>query len=134
MDFDMKNMTTYLGCITLALFVVYLCTNMMTLNNNIVEGLTSGATKTPDELLKLVQISKTKYIDDLRIDKYKKQYHQLLIETEDMLHLQMLSQIKTAVEKDKLDDEKTLASLSKLESTKSALKDLDEFLTHFKPS
>lgn len=130
----MKNMTTYLGCITLALFVVYLCTNMMTLNNNIVEGLTSGATKTPDELLKLVQISKTKYIDDLRIDKYKKQYHQLLIETEDMLHLQMLSQIKTAVEKDKLDDEKTLASLSKLESTKSALKDLDEFLTHFKPS
>ena len=90
--------------------------------------------KTPDELLKLVQISKTKYIDDLRIDKYKKQYHQLLIETEDMLHLQMLSQIKTAVEKDKLDDEKTLASLSKLESTKSALKDLDEFLTHFKPS
>ena len=41
----MKNMTTYLGCITLALFVVYLCTNMMTLNNNIVEGLTSGATK-----------------------------------------------------------------------------------------
>jgi len=132
MDFDMKNITTYLGCIVLALFVVYLCTNMLSLNNKIVEGLTSGTTKTPNELLKLVKTSKTKYIDDLRVDKYKKQYHQILVDVEDVLHLQMLSQIKTAVEKEKLDDEKTLASLSQLESTKSALKDLDEFLTHFK--
>jgi hypothetical protein len=134
MDFDMKNMTTYLGCIVLALFVVYLCTNMLSLNNKIVEGLTSGTTKTPDDLLKLVKTSKTKYIDELRVDKYKTQYHKMLLDVEDILHLQMLSQIKTAVAKDKLDDEKTLATLSQLESTKSALKDLDEFLTHFKTS
>jgi len=130
----MKNMTTYLGCIVLALFVVYLCTNMLSLNNKVVEGLTSGTTKTPDDLLKLVKTSKTKYIDELRVDKYKTQYHKMLLDVEDILHLQMLSQIKTAVAKDKLDDEKTLATLSQLESTKSALKDLDEFLTHFKTS
>ena len=46
----------------------------------------------------------------------------------------MLDEIKSAVDKKKLNDPKTLASLSQLESTKSALKDLDEFLTHFKPS
>jgi hypothetical protein len=132
MDFDMKNMTTYLGCIVLALFVVYLCTNMLSLNNKIVEGLTSGTTKTPDELLKLVKTSKTKYIDDLRVDKYKKQYHQILVDVEDVLHLQMLDKIKKSIEKNTLTDEKTLASLSQLESTKSALKDLDEFLTHYK--
>jgi len=128
----MKNMTTYLGCIVLALFVVYLCTNMLSLNNKIVEGLTSGTTKTPDELLKLVKTSKTKYIDDLRVDKYKKQYHQILVDVEDVLHLQMLDKIKKSIEKNTLTDEKTLASLSQLESTKSALKDLDEFLTHYK--
>jgi|TARA_B110000037_G_C16946698_1_gene435051 hypothetical protein len=131
MDFDMKNMTTYLGCIVLALFVVYLCTNMLSLNNKIVEGLTS-APSTPDQLLESVKNLKSKYTDDLHIDKYKKEYGAILLDVEDILHLQMLDKIKKSIEKNTLTDEKTLASLSQLESTKSALKDLDEFLTHYK--
>jgi len=133
MDFDMKNMTTYLGCIVLALFVVYLCTNMLSLNNKVVEGLTS-APKTPDQLIKSVKTMKTQYVDELHIDKYKKNYQAILLDVEDILHLQMLDKIKKSIEKNTLTDEKTLASLSSLESTKSALKDLDEFLTHFKSS
>jgi len=133
MDFDMKNMTTYLGCIVLALFVVYLCTNMLSLNNKIVEGLAS-APETPEQLLKSVKTMKTQYIDELHIDKYKKNYHAILLDVEDILHLQMLDKIRKSIEKNTLTDEKTLASLSQLESTKSALKDLDEFLTHFKSS
>ena len=70
----MKNMTTYLGCIVLALFVMYLCTNMMKLNRNVVEGLTSGAPATPDQLLEMVKTSKTKYVDELHIDKYKTKF------------------------------------------------------------
>ena len=133
MDFDMKNMTTYLGCIVLALFVVYLCTNMLSLNNKVVEGLTS-APETPDQLIKAVKTMKTQYVDELHIDKYKKKYSAILLDVEDILHLQMLDKIKKSIEKNTLTDEKTLASLSNLESTKSALKDLDEFLTHFKSS
>ena len=133
MDFDMKNMTTYLGCIVLALFVVYLCTNMLSLNNKIVEGLAS-APETPEQLLKSVKTMKTQYVDELHIDKYKKNYHAILLDVEDILHLQMLDKIRKSIEKNTLTDEKTLASLSQLESTKSALKDLDEFLTHFKSS
>ena len=133
MDFDMKNMTTYLGCIVLALFVVYLCTNMLSLNNKIVEGLAS-APETPEQLLKTVKKMKTQYVDELHIDKYKKKYSAILLDVEDILHLQMLDKIKKSIEKNTLTDEKTLASLSQLESTKSALKDLDEFLTHFKSS
>ena len=133
MNFDMKNMTTYLGCIVLALFVVYLCTNMLSLNNKIVEGLAS-APETPEQLLKSVKTMKTQYIDELHIDKYKKNYHAILLDVEDILHLQMLDKIRKSIEKNTLTDEKTLASLSQLESTKSALKDLDEFLTHFKSS
>jgi len=129
----MKNMTTYLGCIVLALFVVYLCTNMLSLNNKIVEGLAS-APETPEQLLKSVKTMKTQYIDELHIDKYKKNYHAILLDVEDILHLQMLDKIRKSIEKNTLTDEKTLASLSQLESTKSALKDLDEFLTHFKSS
>ena len=131
MDFDMKNITTYLGCIVLALFVVYLCTNMLSLNNKIVEGLAS-APETPEQLLKSVKTMKTQYVDELHIDKYKKNYHAILLDVEDILHLQMLDKIRKSIEKNTLTDEKTLASLSQLESTKSALKDLDEFLTHFK--
>ena len=129
----MKNMTTYLGCIVLALFVVYLCTNMLSLNNKIVEGLAS-APETPEQLLKSVKTMKTQYVDELHIDKYKKNYHAILLDVEDILHLQMLDKIRKSIEKNTLTDEKTLASLSQLESTKSALKDLDEFLTHFKSS
>ena len=75
---------------------------------------------------------KTQYVDELHIDKYKKNYHAILLDVEDILHLQMLDKIRKSIEKNTLTDEKTLASLSQLESTKSALKDLDEFLTHFK--
>lgn len=133
MDFDMKSAVACLGCIVLALFVVYLCTNMLSLNNKVVEGLTS-APKTPDQLIKSVKTMKTQYVDELHIDKYKKNYQAILLDVEDILHLQMLDKIKKSIEKNTLTDEKTLASLSSLESTKSALKDLDEFLTHFKSS
>ena len=133
MDLDMKNMTMYLGCIVLAVFVVYLCTNMLSLNRKIVEGLTSSP-ETPMQLLESVKNSKAKYIDELHIDKYKTEYHQILLDVEDIIHLQMLAKIKNAISKDKLSDEKTLASLAQLESSKSALGDLDEFLSHYKPA
>jgi len=129
----MKNMTMYLGCIVLAVFVVYLCTNMLSLNRKIVEGLTSSP-ETPMQLLESVKNSKAKYIDELQIDKYKTEYHQILLDVEDIIHLQMLAKIKNAISKDKLSDEKTLASLAQLESSKSALGDLDEFLSHYKPA
>ena len=40
MDFDMKTAVACLGCIVLALFVMYICTKMMKLNRSVVEGLT----------------------------------------------------------------------------------------------
>ena len=128
----MKTAVACLGCIVLALFVMYVCTNMMKLNRGVVEGLTSGSSATPDQLLKDVKTMRTKLVDELHIDKYKAKYHEMLLNTEDVLHLQMLEQIKTAIDKKKLDDTATLSNLAQLESTKSALKDLDEFLTHFK--
>ncbi len=134
MDFDMKSAAACLGCIVLALFVMYVCTNMMKLNRGVIEGLTSGSSATPDQLLKNIQTMKTKLIDNLHVEKYKNQYHNILLGTEDVLHLQMLDHLKTAIDKKKLDDPKTLSSLAQLESAKSALKDLDEFLIHFKSS
>jgi len=134
MNFDMKNMTTYLGCIVMALFVVYVTTNMLSFNNKIVEGLTSSSSsaKTPEELIASLKTAKQKLADDLHTDKYKVQYHEMLLDAEDVLHLQILEQLKTAIDDDKLSDEKTLTSLSQLQNAKTALKDLDEFLEHFK--
>jgi hypothetical protein len=134
MDFDMKTVVACLGCIVLALFVMYICTNMMKFNRTVVEGLTSGSSSTPDQLLKDIKTMKTKLVDSLHVNKYKNEYHKILLGTEDVLHLQMLEHLKTAIDKKKIDDPKTLSSLAQLESAKSALKDLDEFLTHFKSS
>ena len=133
MNFDMKNITTYLGCIVLAGFVIYVTTNMLSLNNKVIEGLTE-APSTPKQLLSAVATEKEKLVNELHIDKYKTQYHQMLLDVEDILHLQMLDELRTAIDKKKLREKETLSTLSHLESTKSALKDLDEFLTHFKSS
>jgi len=42
----MKTAVACLGCIVLALFVMYICTNMMKFNRTVVEGLTSGNSST----------------------------------------------------------------------------------------
>ena len=92
MEFDMKNMVTYLGCIVLALFVMYVLTNMMKLNRKVVEGMTSKTPATADQLIEQIKTMKTKYIDKLHIDKYKTKYNKILLDVEDILHLQMLDQ------------------------------------------
>ena len=124
MNFDMKNMTTYLGCIVLALFVVYVTTNMLSLNNKIVEGLTSSSSssKTPEELITSLKTAKQKLVDNLHTDKYKVQYHEMLLDAEDVLHLQILEQLKTAIGDDKLSDEKPLLHYLNYKMLKPRLK------------
>ena len=140
MDFDMKNMTTCLGCIVLVLFVVYCCTNMLSLNNKIVEGLISKKkeTLTPDELLKQAEAFRTEMDDRLNIKKYGATYKKLLITLEDIVHLSMITSIKNIDTKTGsifgsfgTETVKTLQSLTK---TNEALSSIDEFLTHHKPA
>ncbi len=96
MDFDMKSAAACLGCIVLALFVMYVCTNMMKLNRTVVEGLISKKkeTLTPDELLKQAEAFRTEMSDQLNIKKYGATYKKLLITLEDIVHLSMISSIK----------------------------------------
>ena len=135
MDFDMKNMTTYLGCIVLALFVVYLCTNMLSLNNKIVEGLISKTTKTtPDELLKGAQSLKTILSDEINIEKYGDTYKKLLVTLEDIYHLVMISTIKDGGQDGRVGElnDKTSKKLETMQKAIEALSSIDEFLTHHK--
>ena len=135
MNFDMKNITTYLGCIALALFVVYLCTNMLSLNNKIVEGLISKTTKTtPDELLKGAQSLKTRLSDDLNLPKYGATYKKLLVTLEDIYHLVMISTIKDGGQDGRVGElnDKTSKKLETMQKAIEALSSIDEFLTHHK--
>ena len=140
MDFDMKNITTYLGCIGIALFVVYLCTNMLSLNNKIVEGLVSKTTKkvTPVELLKQAETLKTSMEDDLNIKKYGDTYKKLLITLEDIYHLAMLENIiKADTSSGSWNgsiNEKAASKLETMQKAIEALSSIDEFLTHHKPT
>lgn len=134
----MKNVTTYLGCIALALFVVYLCTNMLSLNNKIVEGLISKTKTTklsPDELLKEAQSLKTILSDDLNIKKYGDTYKKLLVTLEDIYHLAMISAIKDGGQNGRVGEinEETINKLETMQKGIEALSSIDEFLTHHKP-
>jgi len=132
-----KKMTTYLGCIALALFVVYLCTNMLSLNNKIVEGLISKTTKTtPDELLKGAQSLKTILSDDLNIEKYGDTYKKLLVTLEDIYHLAMITAIKDGGQDGRVGElnDKTSNKLVGYQKSIEALSSIDEFLTHHKPA
>ena len=145
MDFDMKNMTTYLGCITLALFVAYLCTNMFSLNNKIVEGLISKKKKTltPDEVLTEVEKFKETMVDGLNIEKYAPTYKKILVSLEDTLHLKMLQTIMDS-ENSLKDGEhaqdspwgllRMAQTIKTLQGGVESLSTLDEFLTHNKPT
>ena len=128
----MKNVTTYLGCIALALFVVYLCTNMLSLNNKIVEGLISKTKTTklsPDELLKEAQSLKTILSDDLNIKKYGDTYKKLLVTLEDIYHLAMISAIKDGGQNGRVGEinEETINNNGILKSPKAPDNLYDEF-------
>ena len=50
----------------------------------------------------------------------------------DLLHLQMLEDLKETIQEGKLTDTKSMKAMCKLQNCKGALKDLDEFLDAFK--
>jgi len=132
MNINMNNIATYLGCVVLIGFILYIMTNMLSINNKVIEGLTSSSSKTPEELLELLKNTKQNLVDNLHVAKYKTQYHELLLNAEDILHLKLFEQFKNAINDGKLSDTKTLTTLSQLQNAKTALKDLDEFFEHFK--
>jgi len=133
MDFDMKKMTMYLGCIVLAVFVVYLCTNMLSLNNKIVEGLISKSTKkTPEEVLQGIQKGKSIFENSLRIDKNNGVYRKILIGYEDLIHLIMLDQLQTGLEETGYVKPVVWESLAKFAGFSKSLGDIDEFLSSYK--
>lgn len=132
MNINMNDIATYLGCAVLIVFILYIMTNMLSINNKVIEGLTSSSSKTPEELLELLKNTKQNLVDNLHVAKYKTQYHELLLNAEDILHLKLFEQFKNAINDGKLSDNKTLTTLSQLQNAKTALKDLDEFFEHFK--
>jgi hypothetical protein len=134
MKFDMKNMTMYLGCIALAVFVVYLCTNMLSLNNKIVEGLISkpNKRKTPEEVLKAIESIKTSLEDTLHIDKYKGTYRKILVGFEDLIHLNTLQQFTEMEELGMGIKPQYMDSIGKMATFGNHLGNVDEFLSSYK--
>ena len=82
----MKTAVACLGCIVLALFVMYICTQMMKLNRSVVEGLTSGSSATTDQLLKAVKTMRTTFGDELHIATYKEPSNETYITTHNIFH------------------------------------------------
>jgi hypothetical protein len=128
MNIDMKNITTYLGCFVIVLFILFGITKALSLNNKVVEGLTNSKSS-PEEILKELQKKNKNSANNLDIKKDKSTYHDILLQLEDSFHFQMIEEM---LNKEKTTD--LTSKLSQLQAGKAALKDLDEFLTHYKPS
>lgn len=133
MNFDAKNITTYIGCLALLAFGLYLANQALTFNNNIMEGLTSKSDhKTPEQCIGTCEETKAALVDKLYPGRYKSEYKKMIEETEDILHLKMIEKIKNAAIADKLGDDSVLSSLANLQNIKTGLTDLYEFLDVFK--
>lgn len=128
MNIDMKNITTYLGCFVIVLFILFGITKVLSLNNKVVEGLTNSKSS-PEEILNELQKRNKNSSNNLNIKNDKSTYHDILLQLEDSFHFQMIEEM---LNKEKTTD--LTSKLSQLQAGKAALKDLDEFLTHYKPS
>ena len=128
MNIDMKNITTYLGCFVIVLFILFGITKALSLNNKVVEGLTNSKSS-PEEILNELQKKNKNSANNLDIKNDKSTYHDILLQLEDSFHFQMIEEM---LNKEKTTD--LTSKLSQLQAGKAALKDLDEFLTHYKPS
>lgn len=122
----MKNITTYLGCFVFVIFVLFAFTKVLSFNNKVVEGL-SNQSSSAEDILKQLEKSNKNRAKSLDIEKEKSIYHDILLQLEDSFHFQMIEQM---LKKEKSDE--LTSQLSKLQAGKAALKDLDEFLTHYK--
>lgn len=122
----MKNITTYLGCFVFVIFMLFAFTKVLSFNNKVVEGLSNQSSSAKD-ILKQLEKSNKNRAKSLDIEKEKSIYHDILLQLEDSFHFQMIEQM---LKKEKSDE--LTSQLSKLQAGKAALKDLDEFLTHYK--
>lgn len=126
MNIDMKNITTYLGCFVFVIFILFAFTKILSFNNKVVEGL-SNPSSSAEDILKQLEKTNKNYAKSLDIEKEKTLYHDILLQLEDSFHFQMIEQM---LKKEKSGD--LTNRLSKLQAGKAALKDCDEFLTHYK--
>ena len=126
MNIDIKNITTYLGCFVFVIFMLFAFTKVLSFNNKVVEGL-SNQSSSAEDILKQLEKSNKNRAKSLDIEKEKSIYHDILLQLEDHFHFEMIEQM---LKKEKSDE--LTSQLSKLQAGKAALKDLDEFLTHYK--
>ena len=146
MNFNMTNIMTYLGYTVVVIFVIYIITKMLSLNNKIIgtmlaperEGLTGMAKAIhgeDDEMLKILEKGRHEFVELYLKNSSIEDLKEIVLVTEDIYHLAMLGKIIEAAPakgNNTVLGPKTLDYLSKLQSAKTSLRDLDEFLTHYK--
>jgi len=141
----MENIMTYLGYTVVVIFVIYIITKMLSLNNKIIgtmlaperEGFTRRTmtmVDVDDMLLKSLEKIRQEYVTVYLKDGTIEDLKEMVLVTEDIYHLAMIAKLtETSSGGIKhILSTKTLDYLSKIQRAKTSLKDLDEFLTHYK--
>ncbi len=129
----------YLGYIVIAAFLVYVVTRVLSLNNKVVEGLRSKTKKSsdtskesaPDKLLDKLKSAAETFDGLLRLDKYKADYQDILLQVGDVINL---SAIEIIVDKEGNLTEDVLQKLATLSSVSQYTATLDKWLDDYSDS
>jgi hypothetical protein len=127
---DTNNIYMTVGLFVIILFVIWLFTKLMNLQNNVIEGLSNN--KNNDDPVEIVNQLNNKirtYKDSLLITKYKTNYEDMIIAVEELINLESL---KTLREKDVVYDEKSVEKMNHLDKLKSNLDKLMQYIDTYK--
>lgn len=95
-----EEILMYVGMIVVAFFVLYMISRMAKIQRNVVEGLTNNKNKDKSMIdvmaegnIKELKSLNQKLDDSLRIDKYRKDYEDMLIDLDDYLNGVLLREL-----------------------------------------
>lgn len=127
---DVNNVYMTVGLFVIILFVIWVFTKLLNLQNNVIEGLSNNKNnEDPAEIVNQLNNKIRTYKDTLLINKYKTNYEDMIIAVEEMINLETL---KTLREKDVVYDEKSVEKMNHLENLKSNLNNLMQYIDTYK--
>lgn len=127
---DVNNVYMTVGLFVIILFVIWIFTKLLNLQNNVIEGLSNNKNnEDPAEIVNQLNNKIRTYKDTLLINKYKTNYEDMIIAVEEMINLETL---KTLREKDVVYDEKSVEKMNHLENLKSNLNNLMQYIDTYK--
>tara|TARA_A100001015_G_C15043624_1_gene741687 strand:+ start:1806 stop:2243 length:438 start_codon:yes stop_codon:yes gene_type:complete len=94
-----NNFVKYLGVVVIVLFLIYFVSHLANSQRNLVEGLTNNVTEglgsgaDAEAIAKEIKTTTEKIMDSMNINKYRKDYDNIIINLEDLCNATILKNV-----------------------------------------